>query len=92
MRVCAQRDVIEGKGRLSNETTCGVFRLLQLSGLPTHFLGQEGPDSFRCATLPRARSRADLPSSPKKLTRSLCVVCVSHVVCVVRCCVSVKGR
>lgn len=42
-----KRDVIEGKGRLSNETTCGVFRLLQLSGLPTHFLGQEGPDSFR---------------------------------------------
>jgi phosphoribosylaminoimidazole-succinocarboxamide synthase len=69
--------VIEGKGRLSNETTCGVFRLLQLSGLPTHFLGQEGPDSFRCATLPRARARADLPSSKqlKFIADLTCLVC-----------------
>lgn len=50
--VVVQRDVVEGKGRLSNETACSVFRLLQLSGLPTHFLGQEAPDSFRYGQAP----------------------------------------
>jgi len=57
-----KRDVIEGKGRLANETTCSVFRLLQLSGLPTHYLGQEAPDSFRWGI-----SRSSLLPPPSSL-------------------------
>jgi phosphoribosylaminoimidazole-succinocarboxamide synthase len=41
----ARRDVIEGKGRLAAQTTARVFRLLNLCGLPTHYLnGGEDDD------------------------------------------------
>ncbi len=42
----ARRDVIAGKGRLAAQTTARVFRLLNLCGLPTHYLsGGEDDDN-----------------------------------------------
>jgi phosphoribosylaminoimidazole-succinocarboxamide synthase len=42
----ARRDVIEGKGRIAAKTTARVFRLLNLCGLPTHYLsGGEDDDN-----------------------------------------------
>jgi phosphoribosylaminoimidazole-succinocarboxamide synthase len=35
----ARRNTIEGKGRLAAITTSRIFRLLNLCGLPTHYLG-----------------------------------------------------
>ncbi len=35
-----QRDVIEGKGAISNRTTANVFRLLNRHSIPTHFIQQ----------------------------------------------------
>jgi phosphoribosylaminoimidazole-succinocarboxamide synthase len=41
-----RRDVIQGKGRLAAKTTARIFRLLNLCGLPTHFLsGGEDDDN-----------------------------------------------
>ncbi len=42
-----RRDVIEGKGRIAAKTTARVFRLLNLCGLPTHFLsgGEDDDDN-----------------------------------------------
>ena len=41
----ARRDVIPGKGRIAARTTARVFRLLNLCGLPTHYLsGGEDDD------------------------------------------------
>ena len=34
----ARRDEMPGKGRLAAQTTARVFRLLNLCGLPTHYL------------------------------------------------------
>lgn len=34
----AKRDLVEGKGFLSTETTCNCFRLLNKMGAPTHFI------------------------------------------------------
>jgi phosphoribosylaminoimidazole-succinocarboxamide synthase len=34
----ARRDEIDGKGRIAAKTTARVFRLLNLCGLPTHYL------------------------------------------------------
>lgn len=42
----ARRNVIGGKGRLAAQTTARVFRLLNLCGLPTHYLsGGEDDDN-----------------------------------------------
>jgi phosphoribosylaminoimidazole-succinocarboxamide synthase len=42
----ARRDVIEGKGRIAAKTTARVFRLLNLCGLPTHYIsGGEDDDN-----------------------------------------------
>jgi phosphoribosylaminoimidazole-succinocarboxamide synthase len=43
----ARRDVIEGKGRIAAQTTARVFRLLNLCGLPTHYLngGEDDDDN-----------------------------------------------
>ena len=42
----ARRDEIEGKGRIAAKTTARVFRLLNLAGLPTHYLsGGEDDDN-----------------------------------------------
>ncbi len=43
----ARRDVIEGKGRIAAQTTARVFRLLNLAGLPTHYLngGEDDDDN-----------------------------------------------
>jgi phosphoribosylaminoimidazole-succinocarboxamide synthase len=42
----ARRDVIEGKGRIAARTTARVFRLLNLCGLPTHYMsGGEDDDN-----------------------------------------------
>ena len=42
----ARRDVIEGKGRIAAKTTARVFRLLNLCGLPTHYMsGGEDDDN-----------------------------------------------
>ena len=42
----ARRNVIAGKGRLAAQTTARVFRLLNLCGLPTHYLsGGEDDDN-----------------------------------------------
>lgn len=42
-----RRDVIEGKGRIAARTTARVFRLLNLCGLPTHYLngGEDDDDN-----------------------------------------------
>jgi phosphoribosylaminoimidazole-succinocarboxamide synthase len=41
-----RRDVIDGKGRIAAKTTARVFRLLNLCGLPTHFIsGGEDDDN-----------------------------------------------
>lgn len=41
-----KHDVIPNKGRLSNQTTCNVFRLLKACGLPVAFVEQDSSDSF----------------------------------------------
>jgi phosphoribosylaminoimidazole-succinocarboxamide synthase len=43
----ARRDTIAGKGRLAAQTTARVFRLLNLCGLPTHYLngGEDDDDN-----------------------------------------------
>lgn len=42
----ARRDVIPGKGRIAAKTTARVFRLLNLCGLPTHYMsGGEDDDN-----------------------------------------------
>jgi phosphoribosylaminoimidazole-succinocarboxamide synthase len=42
----ARRDEIDGKGRIAAKTTARVFRLLNLAGLPTHYLsGGEDDDN-----------------------------------------------
>ncbi len=54
----ARRHVITGKGRLAAQTTARVFRLLNLCGLPTHYLsGGEDDDANemvvrRCTMIP----------------------------------------
>jgi len=54
----ARRDVIPGKGRIAAKTTARVFRLLNLCGLPTHYLsGGEDDDNNemhvrRCTMIP----------------------------------------
>jgi len=54
----ARRHEIPGKGRLAAQTTARVFRLLNLCGLPTHYLsGGEDDDANemlvrRCAMIP----------------------------------------
>lgn len=51
----AKHDVIRDKGKLANETTCNVFRLLKECGLPVAFEEQRSKTSFvapRCAMLP----------------------------------------
>ena len=50
-----KHDVIPDKGRLANQTTCNVFRLLKACGLPVAFEQQDSPTSFiapPCAMLP----------------------------------------
>ncbi|MGD0053300.1 MAG: phosphoribosylaminoimidazolesuccinocarboxamide synthase [Vulcanimicrobiaceae bacterium] len=43
----ARRDVIEGKGRIAAQTTARIFRLLNLCGLPTHYIngGEDDDDN-----------------------------------------------
>ena len=43
----ARRDEIPGKGRIAAQTTARVFRLLNLTGLPTHYLngGEDDDDN-----------------------------------------------
>jgi len=51
----AKHDIIPQKGRLANETTCNVFRLLKACGLPVAFEEQDSADSFiapGCTMLP----------------------------------------
>jgi phosphoribosylaminoimidazole carboxylase / phosphoribosylaminoimidazole-succinocarboxamide synthase len=51
----AKHDVIPDKGRLANTTTCNVFRLLKVCGLPVAFAEQESSTSFiapKCDMLP----------------------------------------
>ncbi|HLX26083.1 MAG TPA: phosphoribosylaminoimidazolesuccinocarboxamide synthase [Candidatus Cybelea sp.] len=54
----ARRHVIAGKGRLAAQTTARVFRLLNLCGMPTHYLsGGEDDDANemvvrRCTMIP----------------------------------------
>ena len=43
----SKRDVIEGKAVSSTTTTCNVFRLLEANGVPTHFVEQLDPVTFR---------------------------------------------
>jgi phosphoribosylaminoimidazole carboxylase/phosphoribosylaminoimidazole-succinocarboxamide synthase len=50
-----KHDVIPDKGRLANQTTCNVFRLLKACGLPVAFEEQDSATSFvapPCAMLP----------------------------------------
>ena len=42
----AKHDVIPDKGKLANETTCNVFRLLKACGLPVAFVEQDSAASF----------------------------------------------
>ena len=51
----AKHDVIPDKGRLANQTTCNVFRLLKACGLPVAFEEQDSDVSFvapGCLMLP----------------------------------------
>ena len=54
----ARRDEIAGKGRVAAKTTARVFRLLNLCGLPTHYIsgGEDDDDNEmlvrRCTMLP----------------------------------------
>ncbi len=51
----AKHDVIPEKGLLANRTTCNVFRLLKVCGLPVAFEEQDSATSFiapMCAMLP----------------------------------------
>jgi phosphoribosylaminoimidazole-succinocarboxamide synthase len=54
----ARRNTIPGKGRIAAKTTARVFRLLNLCGLPTHYLsgGEDDDDNEmlvrRCTMLP----------------------------------------
>jgi phosphoribosylaminoimidazole-succinocarboxamide synthase len=54
----ARRDEIPGKGRIAAKTTARVFRLLNLCGLPTHYLsgGEDDDDNEmlvrRCVMVP----------------------------------------
>jgi phosphoribosylaminoimidazole-succinocarboxamide synthase/phosphoribosylcarboxyaminoimidazole (NCAIR) mutase len=51
----AKHDVIPDKGRLANQTTCNVFRLLKACGLPVAFEEQVSATSFaapKCSMLP----------------------------------------
>src|SRR6185503_12080332 len=51
----AKHDIIPDKGRLANQTTCNVFRLLRASGLPVGFEEQVDATSFLapgCTMLP----------------------------------------
>jgi phosphoribosylaminoimidazole-succinocarboxamide synthase len=54
----ARRDEISGKGRIAAKTTARVFRLLNLCGLPTHYLsgGEDDDDNEmlvrRCNMIP----------------------------------------
>jgi len=43
----ARRDLIDGKARSSTTTTCNIFRLLNANGVPTHFVEQVDPVTFR---------------------------------------------
>ncbi|MCW2570402.1 MAG: purC, partial [Frankiales bacterium] len=43
----ARHDVIDGKAASSTTTTCNVFRLLNANGVPTHFVEQLDPVTFR---------------------------------------------
>ena len=43
----ARRDVIDGKAASSTTTTSNVFRLLEANGVPTHFVEQLDPITFR---------------------------------------------
>ena len=44
-----RKDLIEGKGALSNRVACNVFRLLQRRDIPVAFKEQSGPTSFIAA-------------------------------------------
>jgi phosphoribosylaminoimidazole carboxylase/phosphoribosylaminoimidazole-succinocarboxamide synthase len=51
----AKHDVIPDKGKLANQTTCNVFRLLKACGLPIAFEEQDSATSFvapPCTMLP----------------------------------------
>ncbi len=51
----ARRDIIPGKGVLSNVTTCNVFRLLRSCGLEVAYKEQDSPNSFvapKCVMFP----------------------------------------
>lgn len=51
----AKHDVIDGKGRVSNETACNIFDLLGGNGIPVAFVQKSGPNSFisqKCAMFP----------------------------------------
>ena len=62
-----RRNVIAGKGRLAAQTTARVFRLLNLCGLPTHYLnGGEDDDNNemvvrRCNMIPLEEVSIDAP-------------------------------
>jgi len=43
----ARHDVIDGKAASSTTTTCNVFRLLNINRVPTHFVEQLDPVTFR---------------------------------------------
>jgi len=43
----ARRDVMDGKAASSTTTTCNVFRLLRANDVPTHFVEQVDPVTFR---------------------------------------------
>jgi phosphoribosylaminoimidazole-succinocarboxamide synthase len=43
----ARHDVIDGKAASSTTTTCNVFRLLNTNRVPTHFVEQLDPVTFR---------------------------------------------
>eukprot|EP01118_Nematostelium_gracile_P017676 TRINITY_DN762_c0_g1_i3.p1 TRINITY_DN762_c0_g1~~TRINITY_DN762_c0_g1_i3.p1 ORF type:complete len:264 (+),score=89.56 TRINITY_DN762_c0_g1_i3:84-875(+) len=51
----AKKDELPGKGVFSTITTCNIFRLLHLSGIPTHLVSQESADSItvlKCDMIP----------------------------------------
>jgi phosphoribosylaminoimidazole-succinocarboxamide synthase len=69
----ARSDVIEGKGAVSNITTCAVFKYLRKKGIPTAFIRQLTDTAFVaviCEMLPlEVVLRYDAPSGASVLKR-----------------------
>jgi phosphoribosylaminoimidazole-succinocarboxamide synthase len=68
----AKHDVIPDKGRLANETTCNVFRLLKACGLPVAFDHQDSATSFVTRSCRGGKRTAPTSSATHTSPRDSC--------------------